>query len=184
MTGLDAETVGRIAQRLAAEKALLKGGTVESVATETGLSGYRVRGIKRVLAVRGDAALGYDDDQLVARHKVSDAVADMQIDLVEDALEQHWDAIHGDGELAAISTATLIPLDALAALRAQIAAKAALWAGQDVASVAEAFPAVPHSRLEVLAKGLDEERDMVANGHREPHDYAVLLRLPPIALTT
>lgn len=173
---LDAAGLSAIARRLAAEIALIEGEDAQSVAQKTELTALQVAIVERVLAARGDAALGARDVELVERHKISDAVADLQIDLADAALPGIWKAVQPGGDLTGAALKALIPRAALEQLQIEIAARGALWAGESLEAVVRRFPALDASRVEVLAADL--QAGPAVGGKVDAQTKMIDLRLP------
>lgn len=176
--GLGREGLLSIGARLNAEIMLLSGHSAEDVARELGMTGMQVQIVERVLEVRGDAARGHPDEVLVKRHNVSDAVADLQILLVESALAPKWDIITGQGDLTALSLEALVPAAALARLRAEVAARGALWMGAEAGAVAQAHPELSAEDISALEAELPRLRQEAASSIAPPAQLAFDLRLP------
>jgi hypothetical protein len=88
---LDAEVAECIQRRLSIEQALMAGHATHDIVRDLGVAPFELRAVERVLAVRADAAHGFDDAALVERHGVTDAIADLLIDIAEGALKNHWE---------------------------------------------------------------------------------------------
>jgi hypothetical protein len=171
---LEPEVVERIERRLGIEHALIAGGGAEDI----GAHPAELRVVERLLQVRGDAARGYDDAYLVERHGVTDAVADLQIELAEGALEDHWDGFPDAERFDLLSRDTLIPEDALRALAAEMPARSDLWAGKAIEDVAADHPELSRARIASLASQVETGRKRLAAGKYAPREQALMLRLP------
>ena len=200
---LDAKAIEAIATRIRIETELVAGKGPEDVDEITGATAFQVAAVQHVLKVRADAVLGYTDDALVRRHKVSDAVADMQIDLAEEGLKNHWAAVLSDADLTAAAEEILIPVEVLNTLRAQVPAKQMLWqyraaiseaddANDDpemklhelpavvglLEKVGQKFPHVPADRLSAMADEVNEHSNLLEFTQTIKDEHAVMFRLP------
>jgi hypothetical protein len=200
---LDETALRAIELRIRIETSLVAGKTIDETMQATGASGFQVGTVVRILAVRADAVLGYTDDALARRHKVSDAVADMQINLVEDGLKKNWDGILGDAPLDPIAEDLLVSVTCLQTLRAQTPAKVALWEQREVITEADAanedpelllydvpsvasliksvgvdFPDVPKDRLNAMVQEVDEQSNLIEFTKTITDEHAVIFRLP------
>ena len=178
MPHLESSVIDGIARRLAAEIALLEGASPESVAEETGLTALQTGVVRRILDARGDAALGFPDAALVARHGISDAVADLQIDLAEAALPGIWPALEGEGSLSGASVEALIPEAALIRLRREMQVRGALWAGEEAEALFARFEDVDPARVAELAEELAVEKETARRDPLAPDALMIALRLP------
>ena len=135
-------------QRVQAELLLLDGVAQNDVAHEVGITTFQVAVIARVLRARADAARGYQDEVLSERYGISDAVADLQIDLAESAMAQAWDEIvSGEADAKALSRTTLVPAEALADVMQEIPVRTALLSGASLDEVVARHPAIPAARI-------------------------------------
>lgn len=200
---LSKEAVHAIDLRLKIETALIAGKTFEEVTEATGATGFQIGAVQRVLEVRSDAVLGYSDEVLAKRHKVSDAVADMQIDLVEDGLKSNWLNVLGDGDLQLAAEELLVPVSALNQLRAQIPVKVAMWENRDliidadegnsdaeiatfllepvenlISSINSDFPIVPVERLQAMVDEVIEQKELLDHTKEITADHALIFRQP------
>ena len=149
--GVTLQMVQALARRVQTELMLLNGMTQDDVAREVGISAFQVAVVARVLRARADAARGYDDETLSERYGISDAVADLQIDLAESAMAQDWAAIaSGTGDTAALSRTMLIPPEALEDVMREIPARRELLAGASPEGVQANHPGIPVARIAEL----------------------------------
>lgn len=109
---------------------------------------------------------------------MTDAVADLQIELAEGALEDHWDGFPDAERFDLLSRDTLIPEDALRALAAEMPARADLWAGKAIEDVAADHPELSRARIASLASQVETGRKRLAAGKYAPREQALMLRLP------
>lgn len=176
----DIEVVERIQRRLLIEASVISG---QDLAGALDITLVERRATERVLAVRGDAARGFDDAELVAVHGVTDAVADVQIEIAENALKRYWDQLPEIEDFDTLAAKTLIPAAALRLLCQEMPVRAALWSGQSLEEVARANTQAPPKRVEALALALAAGRDRLDRGGLPQDEAALHLRLPQTALT-
>ena len=179
---LEPEVIQRIDRRLKIEQALISGDDVDAIGQDQSLDPREVALVARVLRVRGDAARGFSDTELVEHHSVSDAVADTQIDLATTELAKHWETLLSEKRLDTIAQDTLIPEHALLMLVPEMRAREQLWQGTPLETVLEQNPSVPRNRLEEMADSLTDDKAFFAASDLSPSDIAVQLRLPVSAL--
>jgi hypothetical protein len=175
---VDRAALDGIARRLAAEVVLLEGKSPEEAARETGLTALQTTVVERVLAARGDAAIGYSDTEIAARHDIVASIADLQIDLAEAALPRIWGHLEGGGELSLAAREALIPVAALEQLRHEIPVRGALWSGAAPEDLAARGGAVGAGRIAALAHEIETERAMAARSGLKGAALMIALRLP------
>ncbi|MEM8979897.1 MAG: hypothetical protein AAGD04_10455 [Pseudomonadota bacterium] len=179
---LEPDVIRRIARRLKIEEALIAGQAREEIAENQGIDAKEVDLVARILRVRGDAARGFSDAALVEHHMVSDALADMQIDLATTELAKHWNSLLTAPRLDEIAKDTLIPEEALVSLVAELKAHAQLWQGAELETVRAQNPQVPSNRLGAMSEALEANKAFAKATSMSPDDTAVHLRLPLSAL--
>ena len=178
MIQLEPEVVERVARRLKIEEMLIAGDCNDMIATNSGAAPREIGLVSRLLTVRGDAARGYSDAELVERHAVTDAVAEMQIELATTELAKHWESLVKEPHLNNIAQDTLIPEAALQLMVAEVSARGQLWEGIPLEIVLEKNPLVARNRLQAMRKGLDADKAFAAATVMSQIEIAVHLRLP------
>ena len=181
---LDIEIVERIQRRLGIEKALIAGRGAQDIVQDLAIDPVELRVVERILEVRGDAARGFDDAYLVKRHGVTDALADLQIELAEGALETHWDSFPGADGFDELSRKTLIPQKALRSLAEEMPVRADLWAGRPIETVVADHQQVSRTRIDALGKEVADARERLAAGGYAPDEQELMLRLPAGSLAS
>jgi hypothetical protein len=187
MPDMPAEAIAGIERRLSAETMLVEGETVEGMGRHLGLTAFERRAVARVLDAR-DAALaeGLAAPALAARFAVAEAVAEFQIDLLAAALPGLWSAIDGEGSAEPIARALLVRPGAVARLRLELSAKAALARGEAPEAVAAARPGLEAATLAAWAEAMpsarEKAKELLGGPGGEAAAVAASLRLPLAAL--
>lgn len=188
--------VQALARRVQAELLLLDGMEQDDIAREVGISTFQVAVIARVLRARADGARGYPDEVLSERYGISDAVADLQIDLAESAMAQVWDEIAlGSGDAVALSRTTLVPPEALADVMREVPARMDFLDGASPETVAANHPEISAERIAELHEDMQVRagamlEDVAASQATRPLTdnqrllFAVALRVPLSAIPT
>lgn len=178
---LEKSVADRLAQRLNAEIMLMEGATPAEISQELGMTRFQIETVRRVLEVRGDAALGFEDEELARKHNVVDAIADLQIELAETALGKIWDSIEAKADVGTLARKCLIPQEALAQLMTEVDVRAALLAGDDTAAVAARYD-MDVVRAQAIEDGLPFVQEQLKIGYHDAKALAVKLRLPVAAI--
>lgn len=188
--------VEALARRVEAELLILDGTEQDDIAREVGISTFQVAVIARVLRARADAARGYQEDVLSERFGISDAVADLQVDLAESAMAQSWDEIaSGEGDPVVLSRSTLVPPEALEDIMQEVPIRQALLDGATSDEIQSVYPNVKPARIAELHQDTLERsrsilQDIVSRkATRDLSDsqlvmFAVALRVPTSVVRT
>lgn len=160
---IEIDAIRAIERRLNAELMLLEGQSREAVGKALQMTRYQVDLVARVLEVRADAMLGTDTDILITRHKVTDAVADLQTDIVEFGLVNLWTDVTGDGDPGTLAQTLLVEPASVAQLREEVRARSALLSGKSSEEVAEAHPSLDADRIAEMEAELELIRADVAD---------------------
>lgn len=187
--GMDAETVANVVpdlkvdvvraieQRLNAEIMLLSGETPEIVGQNLQMTRLQLALVARVLQVREDAVLGWDDHVLMERHKVSDAVADLQVDLAESGLETIWDKVTTQADPDTLAKTLIVSARAVKHLQSEVQARSALLEGAAVDTVVQAYPEVGAKRIAEIAEEIPLIREDIIDSPAGPEKLAVEWRV-------
>ncbi|MEM9267732.1 MAG: hypothetical protein AAGA78_02180, partial [Pseudomonadota bacterium] len=180
--GLDPNTLAKIETRLNAEILLVQGEDPAKVGRDIGLSAFQITIFQRILAARADAVLGVEADALATRHAISPAVAEMQVERANNALEDHWELVDSDDAMGGLALKTLVPAQAFVQLREILDAKQALSDGQSLDEVTAAYPDLNPEDLALWSERLEtrkaEAASLASAGQMNRSDVAARLRLP------
>ena len=179
---LEEKVVTRIERRLIIERGLIAGKSTDDILGQVDADPFEILIVSKVLAVRGDAARGMDDETLAETHSIVDAMADLQIDIATDELAKHWGSFPNEVSFSELANKTLIPEHSLSLLAVEMAAKADLWDGLDLEAVRAKHPDVSSLRISQMSEGLVADRELMTDLGGPSLDLAVQLRLPTSAL--
>ncbi|MEO1773400.1 MAG: hypothetical protein AAFS07_00470 [Pseudomonadota bacterium] len=171
---LDPAVLDSIEKRLNAEIMLIQGVDPAEVSRRLELTTFERKAIELVLAARGATAAGMPMAQIVETHGVTPAIADLQQDIIDQRIARHWAAIDSDAPLGPVANALLIPEPGLAQLRAELAAKRALAAGEQPSGEPAALAAWEAALPDLIA----EAEALKVDGPEEQVKAAATLRLP------
>lgn len=177
---LDEAGLDDIARRLDAETRLAAGETVEATAQALGLDLSQVEGVYAQVLARGALIEGAGVGETAFAFGLSEDVVEGERESLLDEIDDVWAAIEGAGPLDAAAAALTAPVESLAALRRELAAKSKLEAGQAASALAAEYD-LSLDVIKAWAGDLAEARidagERIKSGAK-PLEVAAALRLP------